>query len=290
MIFGTFGSVAGQEFFCSQGTSGAILKAGKVRLSFFLKPSLKGSAVESPSLSVPRDYLAFDLEIARVIPDGVDDWKAWRPFGVTCAAIVGEDGQPFVWHGHTPEGEIADQMSREDLVALVEFLEMEAASGKTILTWNGAGFDFDVLAEESDMREACKRIAAAHVDMMFHFFCLKGFGLGLEKAAQGMALPGKLKGMDGSKAPIYWKEGRRQEVLDYVCQDVITTYLVCMAVERSRALRWTTSRGTSQILPMPKGWLTVEEAARLPLPDTTWMRNPWPRSKFTGWMKDPDGP
>ena len=33
-----------------------------------------------------------------------------------------------------------------------------------------------------------------------------------------------------------------------------------------------------------EGWLTVEEALRLPLPDTSWMDEPWPREKFTGWM------
>ncbi len=177
-------------------------------------------------------------------------------------------------------------MNREEAAALVDFLDCEVQAGKTLLTWNGAGFDFDVLAEESGLTATCRRLAAGHVDMMFHFFCLKGFALGLDKAAQGMALAGKIKGMDGTKAPQYWQQGRYQEVLDYVCQDVIATMQVCRAVERARSLRWLTSRGTSQILPFPKGWLTVEEAAALPLPDTSWMRNPWPRSKFTGWLAD----
>jgi len=241
--------------------------------------------IQSPG-TLPRDYVAFDLEIARLIPDGAEDWKLYRPFGITCAAAVGSDGQPIIWHGSTPEGEMADRMSREEAGHMVDHLLIEMEAGKTILTWNGAGFDFDVLAEESGRLEDCQWIALHHVDMMFHFFCLKGFGIGLDKAAHGMSLPGKTKGMDGSKAPLYWQEGRRQEVLDYVCQDVITTYQVCQVVERNRSLRWVTSRGTSQVLPFPRGWLTVEDAALLPLPDTSWMRTPWPRSKFTGWLKD----
>jgi hypothetical protein len=28
------------------------------------------------------------------------------------------------------------------------------------------------------------------------------------------------------------------------------------------------------------GWLTVSEAQRLPLPDTSWMDEPWPREKY----------
>src|SRR5574338_1487953 len=96
-----------------------------------------------------RRYLAFDLEIARVIPDGVEDWSRFRPFGITCAATVEIEGTPKIWHGHTPDGGIAAQMSREEAAELVAYLEAEVAAGKTLLTWNGAGFDFSVLAEES---------------------------------------------------------------------------------------------------------------------------------------------
>ncbi len=30
-------------------------------------------------------YLAFDIEILRPIPDGADDWKSFRPLGITYA-------------------------------------------------------------------------------------------------------------------------------------------------------------------------------------------------------------
>ena len=243
------------------------------------------SSAEKSPVPRRRDYVAFDLEIARIIPDGVDDWDPYRPFGITCAATMGKDGVPRLWHGSTPEGGLADRMSAEEVCELVKFLADQVEAGKTILTWNGAGFDFSVLAEESGMHEDCRRLASRHVDMMFHFFCLKGFAIGLDKAAKGMALKGKMPGIDGALAPRLWQEGKRQEVLQYVAQDVISTMGVCKAVESKKMLQWTTSKGTSQILPFTKGWLLVEEAACLPAPDTTWMRNPWPRSKFTGWME-----
>jgi hypothetical protein len=243
------------------------------------------SGAEKSPIKKRRRYVAFDLEIAALIPDGVDDWSPYRPFGITCAATLGSDGVPRVWHGATPEGHLAERMSREEAVELVEYLQEEVEEGKTILTWNGAGFDFSVLAEESGMEDACRLLATRHVDMMFHFFCLKGFAIGLDKAAKGMALRGKMPGIDGAKAPHLWQEGKRQEVLDYVSQDVIATMGVCRAVENRGALQWVTSKGTSQILPFARGWLTVEDAARLPLPDTAWMRNAWPRSKFIGWLE-----
>ena len=37
-----------------------------------------------------RKYLAFDLEIAREIPEG-GDWKANRPLGISCAATLASD-------------------------------------------------------------------------------------------------------------------------------------------------------------------------------------------------------
>ena len=36
---------------------------------------------------------------------------------------------------------------------------------------------------------------------------------------------------------------------------------------------------------LPDGWLTVDQAEKLPEPDTSWMADPWPRSKFTDWMR-----
>jgi hypothetical protein len=231
-----------------------------------------------------RDYLAFDIEIASQIPEGAEDWDPYRPFGISCAAVAGGGGGGRIFTGAAADGSMAERLSREEAVELVRFLIGEAEAGRTLLTWNGAGFDFRVLAEESGLFEECRALALGHVDMMFHFFCLKGFGLGLDKAAKGMGLRGKPAGMTGALAPLYWQQGRRQEVLDYVRQDVVTTLEVCEAVERIKALYWWTDRGKQQSAPISKGWLTVSEAMALPLPDTSWMKTPWPRSKFTGWM------
>jgi hypothetical protein len=231
-----------------------------------------------------RTYLAFDIEIANELPDFTEDWKSYRPLGISCAATLEGDGKPALWHGRTSDSEIANQMSQGEVIKLVQYLEEAAKSGYTIVTWNGLGFDFDVLGEESGMVETCKSLAMDHVDMMFHVFCLKGYGLSLDKAAKGMGLAGKPPGMDGSLAPKYWQEGRKKEVLDYVVQDVKTTLDLALAVERQRRLVWTSNRGYPQKMPLPRGWLPVRDAMQLPLPDTSWMRDPWSREKFTGWL------
>ena len=231
-----------------------------------------------------RKYLAFDIEIAKPLPEGIEDWKSVRPLGISCAATLSGDGKTTRFHGKTSTDEIADQMDKTETAQLVEHLVAAVDEGYTILTWNGLGFDFDILAEESGELQTCKALARDHVDMMFHIFCLKGYPLGLDTAAKGMGLPGKPPGMTGDKAPIYWAQGRREEVLDYVSQDVRTTLLLGQAVEQHHQLRWISRSGKQQRLPLHAGWLTVRQALDLPEPDISWMSNPWPRSKFTGWL------
>lgn len=230
-------------------------------------------------------YLAFDLEIARSLPEGLEDWKSIRPLGITCAATLTSGGELSLFPAINGEGEYSDRMTTQQAGQLLDHLIGATQSGATLLTWNGLGFDFDILAEESGRQSECAALAVEHVDMMFHLFCLRGHGLALDKAAHGMGLPGKLPGMSGELAPVYWKDGKQGLVLDYVTQDVRTTLAVAEAVEERRALRWISQNGNEQFLRMPAGWLNVRHALDLPLPITTRMRNPWTRSKFTSWLK-----
>jgi hypothetical protein len=119
---------------------------------------------------------------------------------------------------------------------------------------------------------------------MFHVLCRLGYGVGLDAAARGMGLAGKTKGMNGDLAPVLWAQGKREEVLCYVAQDVRTTLELATACEACGALHWVARSGKVRRMKLPDGWLTVEAAGRLPEPDTSWMDEPWPRERFTGWM------
>jgi hypothetical protein len=231
-------------------------------------------------------YVAFDLEIAKIMPDDAGDLKAYRPLGITCAAALFDDGDLVIWHGKTASGTAADQMARSEAQDVVRYLQGAVERGWTLVTWNGVGFDFDILAEESGMLTECRQLAVDHVDMMFHVFCLQGYPLGLDKAAKGMGLMGKPPGMSGALAPPMWAAGQRQEVLRYLEGDVRTTLALAKAAEEQRTLRWVSQRGKPMELRLPHGWLTVRLATALPPPDTSWMSNPWPRSKFTGWLHE----
>lgn len=234
-----------------------------------------------------RKYAAFDLETGMEIPEE-EDWRDYRPLGITCAALCAEElGEPLTWCGTAPDGGIADVMSRGDLRIMVRQLHnLAAQQGFTLVTWNGMGFDWDVLAEESGMHRECAQLALAHIDLMFQVFCKKGYPISLDTAAQGMGVAGKTEGMDGLAAIRLWREGQREEVIEYCAQDVRATLAVARAGESEGALRWTSKSGRKQSISLRAGWLTVQQAMKLPRPSTAWMDDPIPRENFTGWLRE----
>jgi hypothetical protein len=197
---------------------------------------------------------------------------------------MADSDELVLWHGGTDLDHPADRMGPQEAAKLVEYLATQVEHGYTIVTWNGVGFDFDILAEESGMLEECRILTVGHVDMMFHVLCKLGYGVGLDAAARGMGIKGKPEGMNGAVAPVLWAEGQREEVLQYVSQDVRTTLDLVTACEASGTMRWIARSGKARKMALPKGWLAVDQAEKLPQPNTSWMSDPWPRTKFTGWM------
>ena len=232
-----------------------------------------------------RRFLAFDIETAKDLPGEDFNWRPHRPLGITCAATLTSDTSELrLWHGKKPNGSPAERMTAADALGLVEYLVQMAADGFTVLSWNGLGFDFDVLAEESAAAGLCHECALGHVDMMFHIVCSLGYPVALDNGAQGMGLPGKPPGMTGFMAPKIWAQGRHQEVLDYVSQDVRIAMQIAQLSEQRRRFQWITRKGTTSTMPLPKGWLTIREALALPEPDTSWMSQPLKRRDFMCWM------
>lgn len=243
-------------------------------------------------------FVTFDLEIATEIPEGTEDWKALRPLGITCAATFLVDGDVHelqIWHPAecdetTPA--LPDRMNASECRVMTDYLLRMERDGFDIVTWNGLGFDFDVLAEEvcePDYHARVADLALRHIDPAFAMFCDKGFMIGLNTAAQGMGVVGKIEGMHGDLAPVMWKQGRaaQDKVLEYVGQDAIATANVYQAILENGALYWTARSGRRNY------WRGVHNSAirfvssalGTPEPDTSWMDNPWPRAKFYGWTE-----
>lgn len=232
----------------------------------------------------PR-YVSFDIESARILPEGASEILAYRPLGISCAAACPSDTlTPRVWYGRTPEGTPAPKMAPEEAAVMVRDLGRLVADGYTLVTWNGLGFDFDILAEESGMPGECAELASHHIDMLFHAVCVLGHPISLQKAAEGMGIDGKLEAMHGAEAPRAWASGRFGEVLAYVKQDAVVTVRLAEIAEERRELAWISRTGNRRRMPLDSGWLNVDDAARLPLPDTSWMHAAPSRDRYTGWL------
>jgi len=254
-------------------------------------------------------YLAFDIEILKDLPEG-EDWQEHRPLGITCAATLRTgDPAPVYWYSKIPFSDqpMSGAIEQLDLIDLVDYMREQMQMGFIPLTWNGLKFDFDVLAEESGLKKDCAWIAENHIDMMYHFLCRKGFGIGLAAANEGMGLSGKLKGMHGGLAPPMWRNDneklieigadqeliemdaveKRQHVLTYVGQDAQITLNMAEAVDKRGELSWITQRGYKKGVRLLE-WKTVKEASELPFPDVSWMdaagREMWSRDSFLAWM------
>jgi hypothetical protein len=233
-----------------------------------------------------RRFLAFDIETAKETVGDDWDWCSQRPLGITCAAALSSDANTSqLWHGVNKDGTPARQMSRQETKGLVQYLVAQLAAGYTLVTWNGLGFDLDILAEESGARSECQALASNHVDLMFHVLCVKGFPVALDRAAMALKIPGKPTGMSGMLAPQLWATGRHQEVLEYVAQDVRITLQVAELCEERRRFAWVTRKRAVSSMALPNGWLTVDQALRLPEPDTSWMSSPIPRTRFSNWLE-----
>jgi len=234
------------------------------------------------------NYAAFDIEIAKDLPEN-GRWQDVAPLGITCAAIAFSDGRKPQFYTGIPS------MSRLDCQKLVR--ELEDLSGQyRLLTWNGCGFDFAVLAQESGLIEECARLALDHIDLMLTVTFTKGWYLSLEKALKGYGLKGKrkvvtlkdgtvLEDMHGEKAPRLWAAGEHEAVLTYLADDVGELIKLMNAVDKTGWIRWTSNSGKLQTVSIPKS-CTVQRCFDIPKPDTSWMSDPPTREQFVKWMPE----
>lgn len=238
-------------------------------------------------MSNERRYAAFDLEIAAVIPDDAEDWTPYRPLGITCASVIIETSEGpgrILFSADAERGQL--RMTREHAQLVVRTLKHLAGQGYTLLSWNGASFDLDVLAEESGLHEDCARIARTHVDPMFQVVCAKGWPVSLAKVAEGMKLPGKTEGMSGGQAPVLWQAGEFAKVRAYCEQDVRCMLDIVHACEAAGQLRWITKKGALRSLLLPAaGFLSVAHCLAFPEPDISWMDKPKHRAEYLAWTQ-----
>jgi hypothetical protein len=221
--------------------------------------------------------VAFDLETSLDLTEE----NIAPPLACAAVWIEGESNARFFYSAE--EDGPAVEMSKGDAVALVHFLLGRTRSGDVVVTWNGAAFDFRLLASASGLHKECVEVARNHVDLMFLVVCARGHFLSLDKAARGFGLDGKSEEATGKEVPALWRSGETAQVLRYLAQDVRTTLDVALRVRETRKLRWLNSKGKKNQIPVE--FLTVEEALRMPRPQAPeWLKNPVRREDLLAWI------
>ena len=231
--------------------------------------------------------MSFDIEISKIIPESSGNLFAHSPLGISCAAVAYDEVR--FWQA-------VPQLTKEESQQIVHDLQKYAADGHTIVTWNGCGFDFRLLAEESGMVEECGELALNHVDLMLLVTFNKGWYLGLDKALKGAGIAGKvhevklkngdtLRDMNGGMAPQLWADAEYEAVLTYLRGDVEQTLALAKNIQQTHEIRWLSGRGKPQSVAVPQ-LLTVRECFSLPEPDVSWMDNPPTRESFVKWIPD----
>ena len=228
---------------------------------------------------------AFDLEIAKTVPDN-GDWDAARPLGISCA-MLHSDAFTYTWRG-------VPQMSREACVEMLTIMEECTRQGYMICTHNGLSFDFRTLAEETGEIDRCARLAFHHhIDTMFLVTRVRGHFIGLDGVAIGMGVEPKrhtvtlndgstIDDMNGALAPEMWRAGEYDAVLYYLMGDCEATLAVTEAICEKGQISYAFKSGQGDGFHFEK-LPTVMEVLQIERDIVDWIKWPHPYTKMLAW-------
>lgn len=238
--------------------------------------------------------ISFDLEIAKSLPDGFDDWQKFAPLGITCVALAIKKN----WkENYVSFFQGIPRMTKAEASALVDDMLERYYSGNTFLTFNGTSFDFHVLAQESGRYDDCAGLAWNHVDLMLIATIQKGWYVGLDSCLQAHGLKSKehrvklkdgswIDDMGGAKAPQMWALGETEAVLTYLRRDVESQMELASSCLTNGSLHFKSKNGKMHsVRAVHDGKLfTVKEIMAKPMADNSWMDKPPTKSHFVEWM------
>lgn len=205
------------------------------------------------------NLLAIDLEITNIIP--ADYQGSWFDLDlrISCVSSYSAEGE-YSWYNRngkvdgvwSPTG---GEMDGSIMLSTLMNLTSDIDDGHTLVSWNGASFDFRVMADNYDTPEYAKELCLSHIDLMLNFWYQHGHRVSLAKVLKGYNM--QPKHMHGSSAPKLWAEGKYQEVIDYCEDDARKTLKVAEIVHETSCIRWISRMGFPHVSPM--SMLTVKE-------------------------------
>ena len=226
-------------------------------------------------------FVSVDIEISDVFELGKhEDIEKYAPFHISVAATAVYGGEERLWYSED-NGKPAVNLTPQRAHQLLEYLGDMQRNGYKVCAWNGLGFDLKWIGHHAEDIPLAARIALDSYDPMFQFFNHTGYPVALAKVAEAMDIP-QQKLMHGADAPIQWRQGNHQAVMDYVLGDCQITNQVINAIHQTHQIRWRTTRGQIKAIPIPK-LKSAKQIIPEPTADQTWMDNPIPKNKFYEW-------
>lgn len=224
-------------------------------------------------------HVSFDLETTGIDVDSDS---------IVCGAtrMVTDNGLELkLWHS-----DYADVMSKETATELANYLIAAHETGTAVVSFNGAKFDFAILARHlnPEDRARLQKVARGHFDIMLDFACARGYYASMDSFAKGCGLsPKTWNGLEASNAWIANQPGDRERVVSYCGEDVrVLSELYDFIVCNGYALR-TTKAGREQrieFLPLREVADALSAYAKDP-PDCSWMTSPAPvMSAGLAWL------
>lgn len=138
------------------------------------------------------------------------------------------------------------EMMVEDLVTLTtgaDPIVKKLAGAPALFSWNGAGFDFRVIADEAPkVRDAAISLCARSFDPMLQIVQTFGFPLALNRVSTAMLGLSKSDGMDGKRAVSIWPIAA-SSVIRYCHGDTVLTERVVEAIREEKAISWINRKG-----------------------------------------------
>lgn len=202
-------------------------------------------------------FVSMDIEITDPLPSEEYHWR--ESLGVSCCGTATPD-EPKTWATPADAGSYLTYRPRMDtdtLRVMCRYLQGQELSRHTIVTWNGLGFDFRMLAQDAldngdrDLAQDWARMALGHCDLAFQMRAERGYMIGLDTAAEALDAARKTEGMHGDMVPELWQGGPEQQAkcMAYVQQDAIATLDVAKSLWAKCSIRWITKRGNKARFP-----------------------------------------
>ena len=136
--------------------------------------------------------------------------------GVACLVVL--DSRDLSYHVFSPD----DVPSTKPLIQVIELFDSALDEGRIINGYNILNFDFTVLEHELGIKNLSEKYKPIIVDTMQHIYEQLGFRLSLQDIVSLNFNDSKL--MDAKKAPMEWRKGNYEKVIDYCKKDVYLEY------------------------------------------------------------------